>query len=36
MSYRFTKRHLENSVYYCGAGIDFQPILRFGDMSKSY
>lgn len=36
MSYRLTKIQLENSVYYCGAGIDFQPILRFGDVVENF
>ena len=36
MSYRLTKIQLESSVYYCGAGIDFQPILRFGDVVENF
>ena len=36
MSYRLTKIQLESSAYYCGAGIDFQPILRFGDVVENF
>jgi hypothetical protein len=36
MSYRLTKIQLESSIYYCGAGIDFQPILRFGDVVENF
>ena len=36
MSYRLTKIQLESSVYYCGAGIDFQPILRFADVVENF
>jgi len=36
MSYKLTKIQLESSVYYCGAGIDFQPILRFGDVVENF
>ena len=36
MSFKLNKKQLESSVYYCGAGIDFQPILRFGDIVENY
>ena len=36
MNYRLSKKQLENSVYYCGAGVDFQPILRFGDIVENF
>jgi len=35
-SYKLSKSQLEASAYYCGAGIDFQPILRFGDIVMDY
>jgi hypothetical protein len=36
MSIKLTKSQLESSVYYCGAGIDFQPILRLGDVVENF
>ena len=36
MSYRLTKIQLKSSIYYCGGGIDFQPILRFGDVVENF
>lgn len=36
MNYKLTKKQLENSAYYCGAGIDFQPILRLGDVVQDF
>ena len=31
-----TKDDLKNSAYYAGAGIDIQPILRYGDYIKDF
>jgi hypothetical protein len=36
MSFKITKKQLENSAYYCAAGMDFQPILRFGDIIENF
>ena len=36
MSFKLTKKQLENSAYYCAAGMDFQPILRFGDIIENF
>ncbi len=36
MSFKLTKKQLKNSAYYCAARIDFQPILRFGDIVKNF
>jgi hypothetical protein len=36
MSYRLTKEQLKESAYYCAAGIDLQPILRFGDIISDF
>lgn len=34
--YRLTKEELIDSVYYCAAGIDLQPLLRLGDISSNF
>jgi hypothetical protein len=34
--YLLTKKQLSESIYYCGAGIDLQPLLRFGDFITDY
>jgi len=36
MPYELTRDQLINSAYYCGAGFDLQPILRFGDMIENF
>jgi hypothetical protein len=36
MSYRLTKEQLKESAYYCAAGIDLQPVLRFGDIISDF
>jgi hypothetical protein len=34
MKHKLTKEQLSNCVYYAGAGIDLQPILRFSDVAQ--
>jgi hypothetical protein len=36
MSYLLSKEQLVSSAYYCAAGIDLQPILRFGDFIDDF
>lgn len=36
MSYKLTKEQLTESAYYCAAGIDLQPLLRFGDVIDDF
>jgi hypothetical protein len=36
MSFRLTKEQLKESAYYCAAGIDLQPIVRFGDIISDF
>jgi hypothetical protein len=36
MNYRLTKEELRESAYYCGAGVDLQPLLRFGDVIDNF
>jgi hypothetical protein len=36
MKYILTKEQLSNCVYYAGAGIDLQPLLRFSDMASDF
>jgi hypothetical protein len=36
MSYELTKEQLKQSAYYCAAGIDIQPIVRFGDIVNDF
>jgi hypothetical protein len=36
MSYKLTKEQLSKSAYYCAAGIDLQPLLRFGDVIDDF
>jgi hypothetical protein len=36
IKYKLTKTQLEESAYYCGAGIDLQPLLRFGDVISDF
>ena len=36
MNYRLSKKQLEKSAYYCGAGIDLQPLLRFSQSVDDY
>jgi hypothetical protein len=36
MNYRLTKNQLKASAYYCAAGIDLQPIVRFGDVINDF
>ncbi len=33
---KLTKERLKNSAYYCAAGIDLQPLLRFGDITSDF
>jgi hypothetical protein len=33
---KLTKERLKNSSYYCAAGIDLQPLLRFGDITSDF
>lgn len=34
--YLLNKKQLSESIYYCGAGVDLQPLLRFGDIITDY
>jgi hypothetical protein len=36
MTYRLTKEQLKESAYYCAAGIDLQPVVRFGDIISDF
>ena len=36
MNFKLTKTELSKSAYYCAAGIDLQPLLRFSDMTKDF
>lgn len=36
MSFKLSREQLFNSAYYCGAGIDLQPLVRFGDMTTDF
>lgn len=33
---KLTKDRLRNASYYCAAGIDLQPLLRFGDITSDF
>ncbi len=33
---KLSSDRLKNSVYYCAAGIDLQPLLRFGDITSDF
>lgn len=34
--YKLSKQQLSNSAYYCAAGIDLQPLLRFSDIIDDF